>query len=360
MRLGAVIAVLCAFGATADGVVRAFRPAETPGGVQPFRQAEPNLTLTAVAGIQVGHHTLAERPTGCTVIVTEAGATAGVDVRGAAPATRETDLLDPANLVQQVHAIVLSGGSAFGLDSASGVMRYLEERKIGFAFGSAHVPIVPAASLFDLGVGNPMIRPTADCGYQAAKAASTLPVSEGSIGAGAGATVGKAMGIQRAMKAGVGSASMTLPGGLTVAALVVVNAFGDVINPATGQIVAGVRAEDGRSFADARKLLRAGAVRFASGNTTLGVVATNARLTKAEAMRVAQMAHDGYARAIVPSHTPVDGDTIFTLATGRRSETADVGVVGALAADVMADAIVRSVTRATGMAGIPALGDLNR
>lgn len=321
-----------------------------------------NATLTAVPGIKVGHHTLAERPTGCTVVLVEAGATAGVDVRGAAPATRETDLLSPGNLVQVAHAIVLSGGSAFGLDSAAGVMRYLEEKKIGFEFGRAYVPIVPAAALFDLSVGDGTIRPSADCGYRAASAASTAPVREGSVGAGAGATIGKSAGAGRAMKAGIGSAALTLPDGVIVAAMVAVNAFGDVVDPATGQIVAGVRSTDGRSFADARTLLRQGQVRFrATGqNTTLGVVATNARLSKTDAHRVAQMAHDGFARAIAPVHTPVDGDTIFALATGQLARTADVGQVGALAADVMASAIVRAAREATSAAGIPALRDLPR
>jgi L-aminopeptidase/D-esterase-like protein len=326
-------------------------------------RASANSTLTAVPGIKVGHHTLTERPTGCTVVLAEAGVTAGVDVRGSAPATRETDLLSPVNLVQIAHAIVLSGGSAFGLDSASGVMRYLEERRIGFEFGPAHVPIVPAASIFDLSVGDGRIRPGADCGYQAARAATDSPVTEGSVGAGAGATLGKAGGMGRSMKGGVGSASITLPSGLIVAALVVVNAAGDVIDPANGQVVAGVRAADGKSFADARKMLRAGGpggVIAPAGrqNTTLGVVATNARLTKTEATRVSQMAHDGYARALAPAHTPGDGDVIFTLATGERTGNADAGQVGALAADVMASAIVRAARQATGVPGFPALRDL--
>lgn len=324
----------------------------------PSAQVMRNATLTAVAGVKVGHHTLTERPTGCTVVLVEAGATAGVDVRGAAPATRETDLLDPVNSVQQVHAIVLAGGSAFGLDAASGVMRYLEEKRIGFAFGSARVPIVPGAALFDLRVGDPMVRPAGDCGYRAAAGASAAPVAEGNVGAGAGATVGKASGMERAMKTGVGTAAVTTPGGLTVAALVVVNAFGDVIDPATGRTVAGVRAADGRALADARALLRSGLIRFETGNTTLGVVATNATLTKTQATRVAQMAHDGFARAIAPSHTPVDGDLVFALATGERPGAPDVGVIGALAADVMADAIVRAATQATGVPGLPAARDL--
>jgi L-aminopeptidase/D-esterase-like protein len=329
--------------------------------VQPFtRAAEPNATLTAVPGVKVGHFTLKERPTGCTVILTEAGATASVDVRGAAPATRETDLLNPVNVVQQIHAISLSGGSAFGLDSAAGVMKYLEEKGIGFPFGGAHVPTVPSASLFDLPVGNPKIRPSADCGYQASKIATDAPVGEGSVGAGAGATIGKTGQRGRAMKAGVGSAALTLPDGLIVAALVVVNAAGDIIDPSTGRVVAGVRTEDGKGFADARVLLRSGLspVIRPGENTTLGVIATNAVLTKTQALRVAQMAHDGFARAISPVHTSGDGDAIFTLATGSKPGAANESRIGALAAEVMADAIVRAARQATGVPGYPALRDL--
>jgi len=322
-----------------------------------------NLTLTAVPGIKVGHHTITERPTGCTAVLVEGGATAGVDVRGAAPASAETDLLKPVNLVQQVYAISLSGGSAFGLDARSGIMRYLDEKNIGFkAYGSINVPIVPAASLIDLNVGsNPKIRPTADCGYRAAQDASTAPVAEGNVGAGTGATVGKSAGAGRAMKGGIGSAAIRLPDGLIVAALVAVNAAGDIVDPATGKLVAGVRTEDGKSMADARKLLLSGAVRQPARlgeNTTLGVVATNATLTKTQATKVAEMAHDGFARAIYPSHTMGDGDTIFALATGTLSGNADVSRVGALAAQVVADAIVRAARQAKGIPGYPAARDL--
>ena len=318
--------------------------------------------LTLVAGVKVGHHTLAARPTGCTVVLVEAGAVAGVDVRGGAPATRETDLLDPAKMIQQIHAVVLSGGSAFGLDAATGVVRYLEEHDVGFDVGVTKVPIVPAASLFDLGVGgDPTVRPTAECGYRAATAATTAPVREGNVGAGAGATIGKLGGAGRAMKAGIGSAALTLPSGLTVAALVAVNAAGDIIDPSTGQVIAGARTADGQGLADVRTLLRSGrpAGRGEIGeNTTLGVIATNAVLTQAEATVVAEMAHDGFARAISPVHTPVDGDTIFALATGAW--TGDVGLltIGALAAEVMADAIVRAAESATGLPGYPAARDL--
>jgi L-aminopeptidase/D-esterase-like protein len=330
------------------------------GSAQP---RDANQTLTAVPGIKVGHVTLTERPTGCTVILTEAGAVAGVDVRGAAPGTRETDLLNPVNSVQQVHAIVFSGGSAFGLDAASGVMRYLDEKNIGFKVGTINVPIVPAAILIDLGVGgNPKIRPTADCGYRAAQEASTGPVSEGNVGAGAGATIGKTAGANRAMKGGLGTAAITMPDGLIVAALVAVNAIGDVIDPATGKVIAGVRTPDGKSLADARSLLRSGALQQLriGGNTTLGVVATNATLTKTQATKVAQMAHDGLARAISPAHTPADGDTVFALATAATSGAADVGRIGELAAEVLADAIVRAARQATGIPGYPAARDLSR
>lgn len=318
--------------------------------------------LTAVEGLKVGHHTLAERPTGCTVIIAEAGAVAGVDVRGAAPGTRETALLEPDTLVQQVHAIVLSGGSAFGLDTATGVMRYLEERGVGFKFGGSTVPIVPAAILFDLRVGDSKIRPNAECGYAAARAATTGAVAEGNVGAGAGATVGKMRGPERAMKGGLGSSAIALPDGLVVAALAAVNAAGDVIDPATGKVVAGTRTADGKGLADIRTLLRQGGdggrPPEALQNTTLGVVATNATLTKLQATRMAQMAQDGLARAVVPAHTSVDGDTIFAMATGRRQAADDVDLIGALAADQMAQAIVRAVRAATGIPGYPAARDL--
>ncbi len=329
--------------------------------MHPGTDAQIHQGLTAVEGIKVGHHTLTARPTGCTVILVEAGAVAGVDVRGGAPATRETDLLDPSKSIQEIHAVVLSGGSAFGLDSAGGVMRYLSERDIGVDMRVARVPIVPGAAIYDLPVGDdPTIRPTAECGYQAATVATTGPVAEGNVGVGAGATIGKTRGAGRAMKGGVGSASVTLPGGLIVAALVAVNAVGDVVDPATGQVVAGVRTEDGQRLADARVLLRSGGGRPGRGreNTTLGVVATNARLTQAQATAVAQMAHDGFARAIAPSHTPSDGDTIFALATGALSESPRLGAIGPLAADVMGEAIVRAARAATGIPGYPSARDL--
>ena len=329
-----------------------------------------NTTLTAVEGIKVGHITLTERPTGCTVVLFKEGTVGGVDVRGGAPGTRETSLLDPVNNVQIVNAITLSGGSAFGLDTASGVMKWLDEKHIGYPVGAAGVvPIVPAAILFDLGFGGkPAIRPGADCGYRAAEAATETPVSEGNVGAGAGATVGKSGGARPStgaghgggpMKAGIGSSAIKLPNGLVVAAIVAVNAVGDIVDPLTGHVVAGARGGDGKLL-DARKLLRAGGSREgrAGENTTIGIVATNARLTKVQAQKMAQMAHDGFARAIYPVHTPGDGDTIFSVGTGTWDGQVNYGQIGALAAEAMADAILRAATEATSSNGLPAARDL--
>ena len=322
----------------------------------------PGGGITDVSGIKVGHVTRPERPTGCTVILAEAGAVGGVDVRGSAPGTIETDVLDPVNLVQQVHAVFLSGGSAFGLEVATGVRKFLYERKIGFETKVAKVPIVPGAILFDLAVGNrPDIWPTADCGYRAAAAAGG-PVAEGNVGAGSGATVGKLGGAGGAMKGGLGTASVAVTAGadtLIVGAIVAVNAVGDVIDPQSGKVVAGVRTLDGKGLADARRLLRTGTALPAKPgqNTTIGVIATNARLTKAQATKVAQMAHDGLARAIYPSHTMGDGDAIFALATGGI-DNSDVSRIGALAADAMAEAIVRAVRKADSIPGFPAAKDM--
>jgi L-aminopeptidase/D-esterase-like protein len=320
--------------------------------------------LTAVPGIRVGHHTLTERPTGCTVIVVDgSGAVGGISQRGGAPGTRETDLLDPLNMVDKVNAVVLSGGSAYGIDAAQGVVRYLEEKGVGWPVGAnGVVPIVPAAILMDLGFGgNPKIRPTADCGYRAAQAASDAAVAEGNVGAGAGATVGK-MAQGRSMKGGLGSAAIALPNGLIVGAIVAVNAVGDIIDPTSGKVVAGLRTEDGKALADVRSLIRSGALLNRPGqappqpgqNTTIGLVATNARLSKADVSRLALMADDGYARAIAPSHTTGDGDTVFALATGSLPEAVNVSLIGALAADVMSEAIVRAVSKADSLAGVPA------
>ncbi len=351
MRLGCAVLCAAVAGAVAEHVGVAAQSMTTRG-------------LTAIDGLAVGHHTLATRPTGCTVVLAEAGATAAVDVRGASPGTRETALLDPANRVQQVHAIVLSGGSAFGLAAADGVMRYLDERGVGFPTRGGPVPIVPAAILFDLTVGDGAIRPGAECGYRAAKTATSGAIAEGTVGAGAGATVGKLAGPGRAMKGGVGTSLIELPDGVRVAALVAVNAVGDVYDPETGALIAGVRTEDGRGLEGAGALLRQPPAAAPGGeNTTIGVVATNVSLTQAELGIVARMAHDGLARVVRPAHTPVDGDTIFALSTGAVEATewtSDIGRlrIGALAADATAEAIVRAVREATGVPGYPAARDL--
>ncbi len=327
--------------------------------------------LTAVAGLSVGHFTDSRRPTGCTVVLAEGGAVCGVDVRGAAPGTRETELLAPINAVEKVHAVLLAGGSAFGLDAAGGVMRWLDERDIGVAAGPTRgdgskvtVPIVPAAILFDLWVGDSRIRPDAAAGYAACQAASRETPAEGNVGAGAGASLGKLFGIDHAMRGGVGTASVVV-GGITVAALVAVNAMGDVVDPANGAIVAGARSDDGTGFRDTMAAFRRGAwppARSAmrdeaGGATTLAIVATDALLTKAEATKVAQMAHDGLARSIQPVHTMSDGDVVFALATGASGARASTTLIGALAADVLADAVLRAVRAARSLveAGLPHL-----
>ncbi len=321
-------------------------------------------TITDVAGVKVGHTTLKSRPTGCTVVLCEAGAVAGVDVRGSAPGTRETDLLNPINTVQQVQAIVLSGGSAYGLDTATGVMRYLEEHGEGYKIGNLGVvPIVPAAILMDLGVGDFKIRPNAESGYQACLAASNHPVPQGNVGAGAGATIGKMFGAHFAMKSGLGTASKKVgDSGLVVGAIVAVNAVGDVVNPKTGKIVAGARAADGHGFRDSMAEIMRGyrVLNQPGANTTIGVVATNARLEKVQMTKIAQMAHDGYARAINPVHTPGDGDTIFALSTGTLEAKVSHGMIGAIAAEVMAQAIVRAVMQAQSVAGYPSYRDVNK
>ncbi len=326
-------------------------------------------TITDVPGIRVGHAHDIEAITGCTVVLCPQGAVGGVDQRGGAPGTRETDLLRPMHLVNKVHGVLLTGGSAFGLDAAAGVMRFLEEQGVGFDAHVARVPIVPAAVLFDLEIGRAAVRPDADMGYEACENASTDPPEQGNAGAGMGATVGKILGVAGAMKSGIGSASRDLGGGAIVGALVAVNAVGDVVDPTSGEILAGTRPAklgpvsfggDAR-FADTLAVMKgmAGklALRFASrGNTVIGVVATNAQLTKEEVNKVAQMAHDGIARAIRPAHTMLDGDTLFALSTGGKS--VDVNIVGAYAAEVVAEAIVRAVQAAESLGGLPAARDL--
>jgi L-aminopeptidase/D-esterase-like protein len=323
-----------------------------------------NSAITDVAGIKVGHYTDIRRPTGCTVIVVEEGAVAGVDVRGAAPGTRETDLLDPVHTVQQIHAVVLSGGSAFGLETATGVMRYLEERGIGFKLGTARVPIVPAAILFDLNLGDQKIRPGAEAGYKACQMATSAIPLEGNAGAGAGATIGKLFGFERAMKGGIGTAALKLddrPGRMTVGAIVAVNAVGDIYDPKSGKIIAGARTQDGKSLVGSMDAILRGESlpsSLSGASTTIGVVATDIKLDKAQATKVAQMAHDGLARVINPAHTAFDGDTIFAISTGKSSRTANVTLIGALAAEAISQAVVRAVRAAKGIPGYPAINDL--
>jgi L-aminopeptidase/D-esterase-like protein len=310
-------------------------------------------SITDVPGIRVGHATHAEAMTGCTVVLCpKDGAVGGVDQRGGAPGTRETDLLRPMHLVERANAVLLAGGSAFGLDAASGVVRWLEEQGIGFDARAAKVPIVPAAILFDLDVGDASVRPDAAMGYAACEAATDAPPAEGRVGAGTGCTVGKVLGPGRASPSGLGTTSVDLGGGLVVGAVVAVNAFGDVVDPRSGEILAGARALTGGGFADTLATIKGFVgktiLRFAS-STVIGVVATNARLSKEEANKVAQMAHDGLARAIRPAHTMFDGDTLFALATGAKK--ADVNLIGAYAAEAVAEAIVRAARAANEQMG---------
>jgi L-aminopeptidase/D-esterase-like protein len=319
-------------------------------------------TLTDVWPLQVGHHTDPRRPTGCTVVLCGAeGAVAGVDVRGAAPGTRETDLLSPLNTVDRVHAVLLAGGSAFGLDAAGGAMRWLDERRIGIPVGPARVPIVPAAILFDLWLGDAAIRPDAASGYAACEAASKAPVPRGCVGAGAGAAYGKLFGFERATKGGIGSASRRVDG-ITVGALVALNAIGDVLDPATGRALAGARGDDGRPLGISSQLLAgrapfspvSGAMPLQGTATTLAIVATDAVLDKAQVNKLAQIAHDGLARRIDPVHTPFDGDTVFALATGHAGRTASLATLGVMAAHVLADAVLDAVREATTLPGYEA------
>ncbi|WP_371363390.1 putative aminopeptidase [Sporomusa rhizae] len=317
------------------------------------------MTLTDITGIKIGHAQNREAATGCTVILCPEGATGGVDVRGGAPGTRETDLLNPVNYVDKVHAVLLSGGSAFGLDAAAGVMQYLEEQGAGFDVGVTKVPIVAGAVLFDLNCGDYRIRPDKAMGYAACQAASAGVVAEGCVGAGTGATVGKIFGMQHAMKGGLGISCMAV-GDLRVGAVVAVNCLGDVVNPAEGgKIIAGAFAKEPFRFLNCEQGLLSQhdkkVNRFA-GNTTIGAVVTNAILTKAQANKIASMAHNGYARTIRPAHTLFDGDTIFTVATGQV--TADINVVGVLAAQAVEQAVLRAVTQATSLAGFTCCRDI--
>lgn len=305
-------------------------------------------SITDVAGIEVGHFTDSRRPTGCTVVLARASAVAAVDVRGAAPGTRETDLLAPHNVVERVHAILLAGGSAWGLDAAGGVMRWLDEQGIGLQVGPGRVPLVPGAVLFDLPLGDQRIRPDAAAGYAACQAASREAPAQGNVGAGAGAVVGKIFGFQRAMKGGIGTASVTVDG-VTVGAIVACNALGDVVDPDTAQVIAGARTADGKSLLDTRRALLRGELAqpiLPGTNTTIGVLATDAVLTKVQAGRLATQGHDGLARAINPCHTLSDGDTLFALATGASGRSLGMMTLGAMAAEACAQAVVRAIRAA--------------
>lgn len=318
-------------------------------------------SITDVDGILVGHAQNIEAGTGCTVLIIEKGAVAGVDVRGGAPGTRETDLLDPVNMVQKIHAIYLTGGSAFGLEGACGVMHFLEEKGVGFDTGSVKVPIVTGAVIFDLNIGDPSIRPDYQMGYQACLNASNKPAAEGSIGAGTGATVGKYYGISHCMKGGIGTASIVIDN-LVVGALAVVNSFGDILNPETGEILAGTLNRKKNKLANTNKLLLMNNLLTQNSlflqNTTLGVVATNANLTKAEAKRLSISAHDAFARCISPAHTIYDGDTIFSVATGQVNT--NINQLNALGAQVMAIAVQRAVLEATSLFDIPSYKDFKK
>lgn len=310
------------------------------------------IDFVEVGGIEVGHAENLHAATGCTVVIAPAGATVGVDVRGGAPGTRETDLLDPVNLVQQAHAVLLTGGSAFGLDAAGGVMQYLEEKGIGFDVQLTHVPIVCGAALFDLPVGDHRIRPDKAMGYLACQNASANERRQGSVGAGAGATVGKILGMDRAMKGGVGSFALQYED-LKIGALIAVNCLGDVIDPLSGKKLAGPLAQDGHSLLDTEEIMIQTCTEkksLFSGNTTIGVVATNAALTKAQAQKLASMAQNGYARTLRPAHSMYDGDTIFAMGTGMLE--VDLSVLGLLAARVVEQAVVAAIKNAQSLGGV--------
>jgi L-aminopeptidase/D-esterase-like protein len=311
--------------------------------------------LTDIRGLRVGHASDYDALTGCTVVLCEPGAVAGVDVRGSASGSEELGPLDPGHAAGQIHGIVLAGGSAFGLEAASGVRRYLEHRGVGFPTGAAVVPIVPAAILYDLGIGKASVRPTREMGEAAAAAANTGPVKEGCVGAGTGATVGKLFGMKQAMKGGIGSAAVELGNGILVAALVAVNAFGDVRNPATGKLIAGARRAPGSAeLAGTEEQMKRGAgASFARTNTTLAVVATNAALNKVQATKLAQVAGLGMARTIYPVNTMFDGDLVFALSLGTAQ--AGVNTLGVAASEALALAIVRAVETAKSMGGVPGL-----
>ena len=318
------------------------------------------IKITDIGGIKIGHAQDFNAGTGCSVLIAEQGATAGVDVRGGSPGTRETDLLDPINLMEKVHGLVLTGGSSFGLEVCSGVMQYLEQNDVGFDTGVAKIPIVCGAVIFDLAIGDPSVRPDKAMGYQACVDANNKGCPEGNVGAGAGATVGKILGMKRAMKSGLGAYCLQT-GGLKVGALVAVNCLGDVIDPVTGDVLAGVLTEDLKKFLNTEEIM---VKNFAereisfSSNTTIGIVVTNAKLTKSQATKVASMAHNGYARTMRPAHSMVDGDTIFAVATGEVES--GTSVVGMLSARVVERAVIRAVKLAAPLLGFKCNADLKR
>ena len=316
------------------------------------------ISVTDIEGIRIGHAQDLDALTGCTVLIAEKGVTAGVDVRGGAPGTRETDLLDPVNLVQQIHAVLLAGGSAFGLDAATGVMQYLEERGVGFDVGITKIPIVCGAVLFDLGIGDHKVRPDSKMGYQACLNATLTVCAEGDVGAGTGASVGKILGVEQSMKSGLGTCCYQV-GAFKLGAVVAVNCLGDVIYPKTGAILAGVLSKDRSAFLDTEKIMIEqfvdGGISF-GGNTTIGMVVTNGKFTKSHAGKLASMAHNGLARTMRPSHTMLDGDTIFALATGEVES--DINVAGMLAARAVESAVLRAVVRAKALGGLPCCSEL--
>jgi len=316
------------------------------------------ILVNDIEGIKIGNAQNLKGPTGCTVVICEEGAVAGVDVRGGSPGTRETDLLDSVNLVDKIHAVVLAGGSAFGLDASSGVMQYLEEKNIGFDVSVTKVPIVCSAVLFDLVIGNHKIRPDKTIGYEACKNSELNQCKEGNVGAGAGATVGKILGAENSMKGGLGCYAVQV-GELQVGAVIAVNCLGDVIDPSTGEIIAGALNEDKKTFANTEEIMIS---RYAekknlfSGNTTIGVVITNGKFTKSEMNKIASMAHNGYGRTMRPAHSIFDGDTVFTMSTSKID--ADINVVGFLAARVVEQAVVRAVKNAEGILRYKAYSDI--
>lgn len=317
-----------------------------------------DIDITDINGIRIGHAQDLRAATGCTVLLADEGVTAGVDVRGGAPGTRDTDLLNPVNLVDKVHGIVLTGGSAFGLAACSGAMRYLEAQGAGFDTKVARVPIVCGAVLFDLAIGDPTVRPDDAMGYQACLNATDKPCPQGNVGAGAGATVGKILGMDRAVKTGLAAYCLETQR-LKVGALVAVNCLGDVIDPATGAVVAGVLSADHTAFLNTEALMIQNGLQPNTGfaaNTTLGIVVTNAQLSKSQATKVASMAHNGYARTIRPAHTMLDGDTIFTVATGKIP--ADITLVGMLSARAVAQAVLRAARKAGSLLGLPCRNDV--